>query len=87
MDNCAICQSSTNIFLTTTQCNHNFHKVCLDNYSKFCIKYNKSLKCPLCRNLLQPYKRNIIQPKINNDFSIEYFENGKKKYFDLLKLK
>jgi hypothetical protein len=43
---CSICLSDKNEKVTTTTCNHNFHKHCLDEW----LKTNNT--CPYCRSVL-----------------------------------
>ena len=63
---CSICLESSKSGIIKTDCNHTFHKVCLDKW----ININNS--CPYCRS--------IINRKINNRYSVKELYSGN--YFE-----
>lgn len=49
---CAICLSQISKNYYQTNCDHKFHKKCLDNL----VKFNNDYSCPICRNEIKSTK-------------------------------
>lgn len=48
---CPICISdvSPNEYIRVLECNHTFHKKCIDKWIKKCILDESKMRCPMCR--------------------------------------
>jgi hypothetical protein len=55
---CSICCDKVKKaeFIRELNCNHIFHKKCIDNWLKYCIKNNEYINCPLCRTTVERIK-------------------------------
>jgi len=66
--NCAICLEILDSEISTTSCNHKFHKECLKKWYKFQRNghYNGWGKCPLCRRNSFDDADFKVKPKIRD---------------------
>jgi len=74
---CSICLESLKSGIIKTDCNHTFHKICLDTW----INFNNS--CPHCRSIINKKENNRYRVRelyTGNYFEAELIET---KYTDL----
>lgn len=52
--NCCICceKVKKSEYIRELNCNHLFHKKCIDKWLLYSMKYKESVKCPICRQLI-----------------------------------
>jgi hypothetical protein len=68
---CSICLESLQNGIINTECNHTFHKICLEKW------LNLNNTCPYCRNVIT---RSVISRKENNRYRVRELYSGN--YFE-----
>ena len=48
---CTICLENNSLEIVSLDCNHNFHKHCINNWFTKSILEDKQLECPICRKV------------------------------------
>lgn len=70
MSECSICQENiTNIY--KTNCNHEFHKECLEEWIQTCKNNGNLVSCPICRQEIHMYSYHIKEKIILGSQIIE----------------
>jgi len=57
-EKCSICADileQEGVQIGITDCEHEFHILCMKNFHDSCKKYNKEISCPNCRNKIQTF--------------------------------